>query len=90
MTVYKYSFIISDGVTLMLPQGAELLHVAQQHDLHELCVWARVDPSRPKVPRCINVRGTGHPDADGIYVGTVILRGGAIVLHVFDAGEART
>ena len=83
MTVYKYSFSVP-GTELLMPAGAELLTVQRQDEA--LCLWARVDPARPMARRLIRVVGTGWPDAEGAYVGTV--QEDWLVWHVFDGGEA--
>jgi hypothetical protein len=50
------------------------------------CAWALVDPEQPKVRRRFWVVGTGHPFPNWwgqLYVGTVQMREGALVFHVF-------
>ena len=81
--VYKYPLDTNtDHMEVRAPANAELLHVAEQHG--SLYVWARVDPSAPEVVYRLRVAGTGHPvEADGRYLGTVILRGGDLVWHFF-------
>lgn len=85
MTVYKYTVPAEDRPVVRTHKGAELLCVAEQFGA--LCLWVRVDPSQPETMRGLRVAGTGHPDADGVYVGTALLAGGSLVLHVFDLGE---
>jgi len=83
--IYKYP--VGDSAVSM-PAGARLLTAQMQHG--SLFVWAIVDPSAPRVLRCIRVYGTGHelPANPGAYLGTVQMHDGALVLHVFDEGEA--
>lgn len=82
LTVYKYELAITDDQEIEMPQGAELLYVAMQYG--KLQLWARVFPDSRIVRRRFRVAGTGHPDARGRYVGTIL---GQLVWHVFDRGE---
>lgn len=91
-TVWKYPIpqygFQNEYATVQMPIGAQILTVGAQG--HEICAWARVDPSRPSVGRKIAVYGTGHAIADiaegADYIGTVFL--GPLVFHVFDLGES--
>lgn len=84
--VYKYPLRIDDEQIVTMPEGAELLHVAEQRG--ELMLWARVIPTGQRtVARTILIRGTGAPIWTQPHVGTVITEGGALVWHVFDGGE---
>ena len=83
MTVWK--FVITDPETpVLMPEGAEVLHVATQKG--EVCVWALVEPSAPKVERRFVVVGTGHPVPPhrGRFLGTVLLAGGSLVFHIWE------
>lgn len=85
MVIWKYVLEITDRQTLVMPAGAELLSVANQNG--RLCLWALADPSKEKVPRCIEIVGTGNPiptNPEEIrkFVGTVII--GPFVWHVFE------
>jgi hypothetical protein len=82
ITVHKYALPIDDIVSINMPDDPEPLCVAVQHDI--VVMWVRVDTDRFVKPRRFRVAGTGHADADGKYVGTVLLDGGALVFHVFD------
>ena len=87
MVVWKYELVADDYVWLMMPPGAEPLAVALQGD--RVCLWARVDPKAGRVKHRFRIAGTGHPLAAdvGRYVGTFHMDKGALVFHVFDAGE---
>lgn len=85
LTVYKYQLNIDDHIIVDMPAGAELLFVSTQYGVP--CLWARVDTTAPMVRRNLRIAGTGHSNAGGIYVGTFMLHGGALVFHVFDLGE---
>lgn len=80
---------IADTVTVDMPASPIPLSVAVVNGV--LCVYARVDPAAPKRPRLFRIAGTGHPldlPAVATYVGTGVLEGGRLVLHVFDLGPA--
>ena len=82
--VYKYEVPINDRCAIMMPVGARLLHLAEQDGAP--CLWALVDPVAPVEARHFRLAGTGH-DVDChilAYVGTVLLRGGALVFHLFE------
>lgn len=81
--VFKYRLPIQDFVRLDLPEGAEFVLLAEQHG--QLCVWYRVDTLQPPAQRVLRIAGTGHPCAVGEHLGSVLLHGGDLVLHVFDA-----
>jgi hypothetical protein len=78
---------VDDSQTVLMPEGAEVLTVQAQRDIP--CMWAMVDPSKPKVPRDFETFGTGHTiredmGTDRTYVGTYQIRGGGLVFHVFE------
>jgi hypothetical protein len=82
--IWKQELAMTDHQVVQMPAGAEVLHVAMQYD--NLCVWFRCDPDAPKVDRRFCIAGTGRDlDGAGKYLGTSILMGGNLVLHVFDA-----
>ena len=85
-TVYKYMLETCDEQRVTMSTGAELLTVQVQHGVP--CIWARVDidPLVPQVQRLIRMRGTGHQNANGVYVATFQYQFG-LVFHVFDGGE---
>lgn len=60
-------------------------------DRYSPVLLALVDPDAPKVKRNFVMVDTDHVLPDEIsefqYVGTVLLIGGRLVLHLFDAGE---
>lgn len=69
-------------VSISMPVGSEILTAREQHD--KICVWARVDPDELLVSnRSFAVCGTGHEAPFSDYVGTAMLFGGDLVLHVF-------
>lgn len=82
-TIWKAVLKATDVQDIEVPEDAELLIARDQHE--QLCVWFKCDPNKPLSKRRIAVRGTGHyVPAGARYVGTGFLRGGALVLHVFE------
>jgi len=84
-TIWKYPLTIDDVQYLDLSESAQVLSVQMQGEA--LCLWALVDlEDTRRVRHRIRIYGTGHAvdDASGLFLGTVQLRGGALVLHVFD------
>lgn len=85
--VWKFDLEIMDDQAVEMPEGAELLAVADQYgSFRDLTLWARVDPDAEPERRVILICGTGHPVGDEPHVGSVITAGGALVWHVFDGG----
>ncbi len=84
--IYKYELPIQDEVDIPMPRGAQVLvSAAVQHDA--LCVWAVVDTGIDESEnRRFYIHGTGHPlnGNEGRHLGTVLLHGGTLVLHVFE------
>jgi hypothetical protein len=85
--IWKYNIDISDVCHVAMQQGAEILSVQQQGGW--IVMWAIVDTEKPIEKRTFLLYGTGHtipeiPDAGRKYIGTVQLRGGALVLHIFE------
>lgn len=71
-------------VPLVLHQGANVLSVAVQYGV--VCVWALVDLSRETEKRAFRIYGTGGSceiNQRAQFLGTVLLAGGELVLHVF-------
>lgn len=85
-TIHKYLVPLQDPVTIQMPEGARIL--SAQVQVCDVCIWAMVDTSKAVEDRNIRIVGTGHP-ADDIdpskFIGTVQLRGGSLVLHLFEA-----
>jgi hypothetical protein len=86
--VWKTEIEITAIQEIEFPVGAELLCVNNQDE--KLCVWFKCNPKiDEKEYRTIIIAGTGHKTVDDTkYIGTVLMRGGTLVCHVFDAGKA--
>ena len=84
--IFKYELEVTDEQQLLLPEHARILSVQAQNG--RLCMWALVnDGALTNRRRTFRVIGTGHtvPDNDSLtFLGTVQLRGGALVFHVFE------
>lgn len=81
-TVWKYTLRVADVQTVEAPIGGTFIHAAEQHG--SICVWYRCDPSQPKAYHQIAIVGTGHSaPVDAYHVGSILMHGGALVLHVF-------
>lgn len=87
-TVWKYE-LVEGTVEHRIPRGAWVLSVGVQN--HRVVLWVCVNPAQKnmKVHRFHVVQtGAVMPDQDGdppaYFHGTVLLDGGAHVLHVFE------
>lgn len=81
-TVYKYLFDPFD-TPIELPEGAEILHVAEQHG--DVCMWALVNPENDHVVRKFEIYGTGHTideERQKSFIGTVFYK--EFVFHIFE------
>ena len=69
---------------VMVPRGSMMLSAREQFE--EICIWYRCDPTAEMEPRVIALVGTGDvaPDSDARFLGTVSLRGGNLIFHVFE------
>lgn len=86
-SIWKYELKITDEQNVSMKEGAEILSVDVQRET--ICLWAIVNPSAKAVDRTFRVFGTGHPIHDtmlesSLFLGTVQLRGGSLVFHVFE------
>jgi hypothetical protein len=87
--VWKWSLLahmMGGNCTLVMPVGAQVIAVHEQ--FNQLCLWATVDENETKtMERRFLIVGTGHaaiPAGHPNYIGTALLAGGALVLHVFE------
>ena len=81
--IWKYKLHITDEQIIELPKWSQVLSVGVQDG--DICLWALVNPEEEIGQGQIFIRGTGHPCSEEIggFYGTVMLRGGALVFHVF-------
>jgi len=86
--IYKYELSPTDRQVLNLPKGTEILSVIDQWN--DIVLYALIDENfvHDTEPFTFIIRGTGH-DAGNfkrqnyIFLGTVKLQEGAVMLHVF-------
>ena len=88
MTIWKYAIQVEDSFAIEMPESGEVLTVQTQQGWP--CIWVVVDPAKPKTKRRFFVRGTGHEMGlaeSASYVGTFQMDSGALIFHLFDAGD---
>jgi len=88
MVIFKWTLSANAKQTLQMPAGAKLLTVQVQNNIPRL--WALCDETAQKMPRIIEIHGTGNrmpDDWHGEYVATFQVDNGSFVFHVFDATE---
>jgi len=84
-SIYKYLLVPSDEIWVDMPPDSEVLSVGVQNG--EMFLWAKVDDSSDRTQGYrFFVRGTGHPltGEEGRFIGTVQMRGGSLIFHVFE------
>jgi len=92
-TVWKFTLPVnaltaSFTTLLRIPQRAEFRHCAAQRNT--IALWYEIpDPAAPTEPRRFQLFGTGTGTIGDhlTYVGTALFDDGALVLHVYEAGE---
>lgn len=82
MTIWKYELEITDRQTIQMPEGSQILSVANQNG--KLCLWAIVSPANSDRDRVIEIIGTGNPMriSNRKFIGTVVID--PFVRHVFE------
>lgn len=86
--IWKYVLTAGTGMTsIPMKRGARILSAHNQAE--RICLWALVDPAAPDVRHGVAVVTTGQAIPDDVppFVGTVLLAGGSVVVHVFDGGD---
>ncbi len=82
-TIWKYQLEVTVSQDILMPEGAVLLAVYEQHGT--LCLWALVESNAAQETHQIRIVGTGHAyEGGGDYLGTALTQGGSLVWHVFD------
>jgi hypothetical protein len=90
-TIYKYDLGSGTSATFKMPIGAKVL--CAQNQMERICIWAKVDNESEDEEREFIIIGTGNKIPDVIndniksYVGTVQIRGGEFVFHVFELNK---
>ena len=83
-TIWKFPLATTTMQEIVMPIGAEPIHVETQQETP--CLWAIVDPLMSRSNYTVYTFGIGHPivdDCEIVHCGTYQLRGGALVFHVF-------
>lgn len=84
-TVWKFNIGYDDYSYISVPIGAVIISFQTQYERPTL--WFLCDPDEPKKEvRKFRLAGTGHniTEENLAFVGTVQLRGGQIVFHLFE------
>jgi hypothetical protein len=89
LTIHKYVLKNEDLQKVIMPKNSSILSV--QNQFEEICLWASVDTEEEKEERTILIVGTGNPiivlkskKETAYFIGTVQLRQGNLVFHVFE------
>ncbi len=86
--LWRYS--LREGGEIEMPEGAEVLSVAEQKG--EPVLWVRVNRTAELYEgRTFRLVGTGDvvPDQDARFIGTLAMHDGEVVQHVFELQSAR-
>jgi hypothetical protein len=85
--VFKYDLPLFDNVAIHMPLGAQVVKVGTQKG--RPFVWALVDPDADIVPHRFALYGTGSDIPEGVeeHIGTLIMMGDDMVIHVFRADK---
>ena len=65
----------------------EIIKVGVQYNI--ICIWVIADPTAPKIRRIFHLLGTSEdcPYDKDHYIGSVDLRHGNLILHIFEIPE---
>lgn len=85
MVIWKFELKLTGMQEVRMPEGAELLSVANQNG--NLCLWAMVDHRKKRQFRFIEIIGTGNlipmdMGVDRKFIGTAVFD--TFVWHVFE------
>jgi hypothetical protein len=83
-TIWKFGIGLSDVELVMLPRGAEVIHVGIDPQ-GSRSLWAIVDPDEPRIAHYFTIVGTGH-ELEGLTIGRHVgtWKEGAFVWHCFE------
>lgn len=83
IAIWKFVLPPVDVVDVPMPQGAKILSVQAQGGIP--CVWAQVETTNVMEMRRFYVFMTGEEiDTEHKeYLGTILLRGGSYVIHIY-------
>lgn len=83
--IFKYIVNFNSKIPLVLPKGAEILTVQNQHG--RPCLWVLVDPEAETEIRSFRVFGTGefiHYDMGVEYKYIATVQDGQFIWHFFE------
>jgi hypothetical protein len=89
LRVWKFPWPTTAGeFTINMPLGSQIL-CAREQDAHNAVLWAQVgvkgdDVEKWEKRQFVSVTTGGHDNPPGRYVGTAVLLGGGLVLHLFE------
>ncbi len=78
----------AESSVINMPVGAEVLSVDNQRE--KISLWYKCDMTARTEPRSFVICGTGQSlpaRADLTFIGSVLLREGTLVIHVFERKE---
>lgn len=91
--IFKYEIKIESRQVIMLPKGAQILHLGRQGEFPYM--WVSVDQTMPSEPRVFRVITTGEVFNEErlFYLGTIQLGGenekqAWFVMHVYEVEQA--
>lgn len=86
-TIHKFPLKAAADQVVNIPclHSIDILHADWQNG--RVYLWVRIDPAGPVLPFRVYVRNTGAPmgeaELGAEHISTVLVHGGAQVLHVF-------
>ncbi|GIF08696.1 DUF7352 domain-containing protein [Actinoplanes siamensis] len=86
-TIYRSAIPVDDGQHVLDLTGP-IVHVATRSEDY-VEVWHIHNPGEPADARTFRVYGTGHPDVEGVHVGTAVTPSGRLVWHLMELGGER-
>ena len=81
--VWKFPLDVGEN-KLEMPRNPKFLHLGEQHGT--IMVWALVATNQPVAIVQVDVIATGHvapSENEGMHIGTIQMKGGTYVYHVF-------
>jgi hypothetical protein len=81
--IFKYE-VLGNGYPILIPEGGHVLSAQIQDD--KIMIWVLVNPTNPLVSRYFEYYGTGEEIYTNTmqFIGTVLMKGGSLVWHVFE------
>lgn len=84
--IHKFELSLGNKTGHMMDPNAKIVACGNQGEL--FIIWAELDAEAPKTNRSFMTVGTGwEVPAAGVYLGTVLFRGGHLVFHAYEITE---